>query len=78
MKLRAIIACVLWGSAFAGAKIGLQYAEPIFLSGIRFTLAGLMLVPVMFFRKIDFITEIKKHWQLECKLLMVGILINMN
>lgn len=63
MKLRAIIACVLWGSAFAGAKIGLQYAEPIFLSGIRFTLAGLMLVPVMFFRKIDFITEIKKHWQ---------------
>ncbi len=63
MRLRAIIACVLWGSAFAGAKIGLQYAEPIFLSGIRFTLAGLLLVPLMMFRNVDFISEIKKHWR---------------
>lgn len=63
MRLRAIIACVLWGSAFAGAKIGLQYAEPIFLSGIRFTLAGLMLVPVMTFRRVDFLSEIRKHWK---------------
>ncbi|MFV0391681.1 MAG: DMT family transporter [Paludibacteraceae bacterium] len=63
IKLRAIAACVLWGSAFAAAKIGLQYAEPIFLSGIRFTLAGLMLVPLMLIRKIDFLSEIKKHWK---------------
>ncbi|NLI71411.1 MAG: EamA family transporter [Bacteroidales bacterium] len=63
MRLRAIIACVLWGSAFAGAKIGLQYAEPIFLSGIRFTLAGLLLVPVMMFRRVDFLSEIRKHWK---------------
>lgn len=62
-KSRAIIACVLWGSAFAGAKIGLQYADPILLSGIRFTLAGLLLVPVMMFRKVDFLSEIKKHWR---------------
>lgn len=44
---RAITACLLWGSAFAGAKIGFQYAEPIFLSGMRFTLAGLLLYPVI-------------------------------
>ncbi len=62
-KSRAIIACVLWGSAFAGAKIGLQYADPIFLSGIRFTLAGLLLVPVMMFRSVDFLSEIKRHWR---------------
>lgn len=62
IKLRAIFACFLWGSAFAGAKIGLQYAEPIFLSGIRFTLAGLLLLPVMMFRKVNFWSEIKKHW----------------
>ena len=63
MKLRAIIGCVLWGSAFAGAKIGLQYADPIFLSGIRFMLAGLLLIPVMLFRSVDFTGEIRKHWK---------------
>ncbi len=63
MKLRAIIACVLWGSAFAGAKIGLQYAEPIFLSGVRFILAGLLLVPVMYFKKIDLFHAVKSHWR---------------
>lgn len=62
MRLRAIIACVLWGSAFAGAKIGLQYAEPILLSGMRFILAGLLLIPVMLGKRIDFRNELK-HWR---------------
>lgn len=35
MKTRAILACLLWGSAFVGAKIGFEYASPIYLSGLR-------------------------------------------
>ncbi len=62
MKWRAILACVLWGSAFAGAKIGFRYADPIFLSGLRFTLAGLLLVPVMLVMKADFRGALK-HWR---------------
>lgn len=62
MKWRAIIACVLWGSAFAGAKIGFQYADPIYLSGMRFTLAGLLLVPVMIAKKVDFRGAFR-HWK---------------
>ena len=62
MKLRAILACLLWGSAFAGAKIGFQYADPILLSGMRFTLAGLLLVPVMIAQKADFLGALK-HWR---------------
>lgn len=62
MRIRAILACLLWGSAFAGAKIGFQYAEPIYLSGMRFTLAGLLLVPVMFAQKVNIKTELK-HWR---------------
>lgn len=62
MKLRAILACLLWGSAFAGAKIGFQYADPILLSGMRFTLAGLLLVPVMIVQKADFRGALK-HWR---------------
>ncbi len=62
MKLRVILACLLWGSAFAGAKIGFQYAEPLFLSGMRFTLAGLLLVPVMWVKRVDFIGSLR-HWR---------------
>ena len=60
--LRAIAACLLWGSAFAGAKIGFQYADPIYLSGMRFTLAGMLLVPVMLIKKVDFRGALK-HWK---------------
>ncbi|NLO69895.1 MAG: EamA family transporter [Porphyromonadaceae bacterium] len=62
MRLRAILACVLWGSAFAGAKIGLQYADPIFLSGIRFILAGLLLIPVMMHKKVS-LRGCMRHWR---------------
>lgn len=60
--IQAVIACLLWGSAFAGAKIGFQYAPPIFLSGMRFTLAGLLLVPVMIVKKVD-LSGALKHWK---------------
>ncbi|WP_299576554.1 DMT family transporter [uncultured Sunxiuqinia sp.] len=39
----AIIACLLWSSAFVGVKIGLQYHSPFQFAGVRFTLSGLML-----------------------------------
>lgn len=62
VKIRAIAACLLWGSAFAGAKIGFEYAGPILLSGMRFTLAGLLLVPVIIAQKAD-IKGAMKHWR---------------
>jgi drug/metabolite transporter (DMT)-like permease len=62
MKLQAVFACLLWGSAFAGAKIGFQYADPILLSGLRFTLAGLLLVPVILAQKAS-VKEALKHWK---------------
>ncbi|MDX9882456.1 MAG: DMT family transporter [Prolixibacteraceae bacterium] len=43
----AIVACLLWSSAFAGVKIGLRYHTPLQFAGIRFFIAGLMLVPVI-------------------------------
>ena len=43
----AIIACLLWSSAFVGVKIGLQYHTPLQFAGIRFTISGIMLVPVI-------------------------------
>jgi drug/metabolite transporter (DMT)-like permease len=43
----AIIACLLWASAFAVIKIGLQYTTPLRFAGLRFILAGLMLLPLI-------------------------------
>jgi drug/metabolite transporter (DMT)-like permease len=43
----AVIACLLWSSAFVGVKIGLKYHSPLQFAGIRFAISGLMLIPVV-------------------------------
>jgi drug/metabolite transporter (DMT)-like permease len=42
----AIISCLLWSSAFAGVKIGLQYTSPLQFAGIRFFISGLLVLPL--------------------------------
>ena len=61
-KVRAIIACLLWGSAFACAKTTFAYTPPILLSGMRFSLAGLKLIPVIIAQKADWRAAMK-HWR---------------
>ncbi len=56
----AIIACLLWSTAFVGIKIGLVYTTPIQFAGIRFTLSGLMILPFTG-GLTKFISEIKKN-----------------
>jgi drug/metabolite transporter (DMT)-like permease len=41
----AIIACLLWSTAYAGIKLGLQYDTPFHFAGIRFIISGLMILP---------------------------------
>lgn len=41
----AIVACLLWSSAFAGIKIGLKYTTPLQFAGIRFMLSGIIILP---------------------------------
>lgn len=43
----AIFASLLWSSAFVGVKIGLKYHTPLQFAGVRFLLAGLILLPVI-------------------------------
>ncbi|MFR9620891.1 MAG: DMT family transporter [Rikenellaceae bacterium] len=49
----AIIATTLWGSAFAGAKIAFEFMPPMMLSGFRFMLAGVLLIPLVAIMRID-------------------------
>jgi len=43
--LLAIFSCLLWSSAFAGVKIGLQYTTPLQFAGTRFFISGLLVLP---------------------------------
>ncbi|MCG8579164.1 MAG: DMT family transporter [Bacteroidales bacterium] len=43
----AIIACLLWSTAFVGIKIGLQYTTPIQFAGLRFFFSGILLLPLV-------------------------------
>ncbi len=43
--LLAILACLLWATAFVGIKIGLQYTSPLQFAGIRFFISGLLILP---------------------------------
>lgn len=41
----AIVACIVWSTAFVGIKIGLRHASPLHLAGLRFMLSGLLIIP---------------------------------
>ncbi len=47
----AIFACLLWSTAFVGVKIGLRYSGPFSFAGIRFMIAGLLLLPFWWARR---------------------------
>ena len=43
--LLAVLACLLWSTAFVGIKIGLAYTTPLNFAGLRFFIAGAMVIP---------------------------------
>ncbi len=56
----AILACLLWSTAFTGIKIGLEYTPPIQFAGIRFMLSGLLIMPLVG-KFAPFIDAIRKN-----------------
>ncbi len=67
----ALLATVLWGSAFPWAKIAFEYISSILVSGLRFFIAGLLLLPFMFCR--GRLNDLKLHWKF---ILLFGLLQN--
>jgi drug/metabolite transporter (DMT)-like permease len=58
----AIIACLLWSTAYASIKIGLQYDTPLHFAGLRFILSGLIILPFTV-RPAVYIALIKEYWK---------------
>ena len=59
----AVCACLLWGSAFGVVKRLLEHAPPLTCAGWRFTLAGLLLLPLCLRRKVLRVS-LRVHWRL--------------
>ncbi|QEN04016.1 EamA family transporter [Thiospirochaeta perfilievii] len=66
--LLALFACLLWSTAFVGVKYSITFAPPLFVAGIRFFLAGLILIP---FAGEGYFKEIQGHFKL---IVIVGFL----
>jgi drug/metabolite transporter (DMT)-like permease len=49
--LLAVVACLLWSTAFVGVKVGLKYAGPLAFAGQRFMLSGFLLLPFWWLRR---------------------------
>ncbi len=73
----AIIACLLWSSAFVGVKIGLKYHTPFQFAGVRFTISGLMIM--LYFNNLKtYWKEVKTGWKFIAKVsLLQTVLIYM-
>jgi drug/metabolite transporter (DMT)-like permease len=62
-SIPAIIACLLWASAFVGIKIGLPYTTPLNFAGVRFVFAGLIILPFTGGLK-NYFVSVKSHWKI--------------
>jgi drug/metabolite transporter (DMT)-like permease len=60
----AIISCLLWSTAFAGVKIGLEYATPLQFAGTRFFMAGLLVFPLAFRYNPSYFTILRSNLKL--------------
>ena len=71
----AIIACLLWSTAYAGIKIGLQFDSPLHFAGIRFIISGLMILPFTVKPALYF-AMIRDNWRLVAWVTVLQSLIN--
>lgn len=73
----AIVACLLWSSAFVGVKIGLKYHSPFQFAGVRFTISGILIM--LYFNNMrSYWTELKAGWKFIAKVsLLQTVLIYM-
>ncbi len=71
----AIIACLLWSTAYAAIKLGLQYDTPFHFAGVRFMIAGLMILPFTV-RPARYFKMIKEHWKIFAWVTLLQTFIN--
>lgn len=71
----ALTACLLWSTAYAGIKLGLQYDSPFHFAGIRFVISGLLVLPFTV-RPSAYIKMVKENWKVFVWVTLLQIVIN--
>jgi drug/metabolite transporter (DMT)-like permease len=71
----AIIACLLWSTAYAAIKLGLQYDTPLHFAGIRFIISGLMILPFTV-KPSAYIKMIRENWKVVAMVMGLQTLLN--
>ncbi len=71
----AVVACLLWSTAYAGIKIGLQYDSPFHFAGLRFIISGLLILPFTVRPSIYF-RMIRDYWKVVLMVTVLQTLIN--
>ena len=71
----AVIACLLWSTAYAGIKLGLQYDTPFHFAGVRFIISGIMILPFTV-KPAVYIRMIREHWKVVAWVTLLQTLIN--
>jgi drug/metabolite transporter (DMT)-like permease len=71
----AIIACLLWSTAYATIKLGLHYDTPLHFAGIRFIISGIMILPFTV-KPAIYLRLIREHWKVIVLVTLLQILIN--
>jgi drug/metabolite transporter (DMT)-like permease len=71
----AIIACLLWATAYAGIKIGLQYDTPFHFAGVRFIISGLIILPFTV-KPVVYIRMIREQWKVVAFVTILQIVVN--
>lgn len=63
-NLLAILSCMLWSSAFAGVKIGLEYTTPLQFAGTRFFISGLLVLPLALHFSPRYFRIVREQWKM--------------
>lgn len=66
---------MLWSTAYAGIKLGLQYDTPFHFAGIRFIISGLMILPFTVKPAVYF-SMIRNNWKVVAWVTILQIVIN--
>jgi drug/metabolite transporter (DMT)-like permease len=71
----AVISCLLWSTAYATIKIGLKYDEPFHFAGIRFIVAGILILPFTI-KPSAYIKEVAEHWKVVAWVTLLQVIVN--
>jgi drug/metabolite transporter (DMT)-like permease len=71
----AVIACLLWSTAYAGIKLGLQYDSPFHFAGVRFIISGIIILPFTVSPR-HYIKSLKENWKVIGMVTFFQIIVN--